>query len=282
MIHQEGHFKSTDATNLYYQSWMQSRDSKPDHDGIIAIVHGSGEHSGRYANVVNHFSELGYKLYAFDFRGHGKSAGRPGHVQAWQEYRDDLDCYLHLIEEENPGKPVFLYGHSMGGQIVLDYLTSGKHRAVAAVVCSAPAINPPPTSPLLIFVGKILTFIWPTISLNNGLDVNDISRDAAVIKAYVEDPLVSAKITARFAAEFLACIDRVQANADKIDVPLFLFHGSADRIIPMQGTESFYSKVVFADKKLEIYQGGFHEPHNDLQQQEVFRDIEKWLDSRLI
>jgi len=247
----------------------------------MAIVHGGGEHSGRYANVVSYFVEKNYALYGFDFRGHGKSAGRKGHVMDWKELREDLDSYLQLIRDENSEKPLFLYSHSMGAQIALDYLTLNGNSQLTGLIASSPALAQPTVSPLLIHVSKALAVIWPTLTLQSGLDVNAISRDAEVVRAYRDDSLVSSKVSTRFAAEFMACIDRVQSNAGKIDVPLFMFQGGADQIIPVAGTRQFFDNVSFTDKKLKIYQNGFHEPHNDLQQQEVFQDVEQWLNDHM-
>ena len=277
MIHHEGQFKSKDGLNLFYQYWRPPQENQ----AVIVIAHGSGEHSGRYANVVNYFGDKNYLLYGFDFRGHGKSEGKIGHVMSWQEYREDLDCFLQFVRAKNPDKQVFLYSHSMGAQIALDYLTINGHQPLAGLIASAPAIAPPAASPLLILVGKLLSIILPGFKLENGLDVNTISRDQEVVRAYSSDPLVSSKISARFASQFLACIDRVQSHAANIDIPVFIFHGEADQIIPVQGTLQFFDKISFSDKKLKIYQGGFHEPHNDVQKLEVFQDIERWLSDHI-
>jgi alpha-beta hydrolase superfamily lysophospholipase len=279
MTHSEGNLNSSDGSRLYYQSWRPEHDSR----AILAIVHGAGEHSGRYANVCNYFLAKHYSLYGFDFRGHGKSAGRVGHVVSWQQYREDLDCYLQLIREQNPDSSIFLYCHSMGAQIALDYLTMGQGGGwqLQGVVASSPALAQPVVNPLLLQVGRMLAALWPTFPLQNGLDVNAISRDPEVVRAYTDDPMVSSKISARFGAEFMACIDRLQSTAGNIDVPLLMFHGSADQIIPVAGTQHFFEQLNCADKTLKIYQDGFHEPHNDLQKQEVFQDIAQWLDAHL-
>ena len=281
MIHGEGQFKSADGLNLYFQYWKPAQEAPQATKAVIVIVHGGGEHSGRYGNVVDYFGERNYLLYGFDFRGHGKSGGKTGHVMNWREYREDLDSFLQLVQAENPDKSLFLYSHSMGAQIALDYLTLDKHRPLSGVIASSPAIAPPAVSRLLIMIGKVLSIILPGFQLENGLDVNAISRDPQVVRAYSNDSLVSSRISARWSSQFLACIDRVQSNAAKLDVPLLMFHGEADQIIPMQGSLQFFDKISFADKKLKIYQGGFHEPHNDLQKQEVFQDIEQWLSEQL-
>lgn len=280
MNHREGRLKSRDGLELYYQCWEPSQQNQSERKPVIAIVHGGGEHSGRYANVVGYFGERNYPLYGFDFRGHGKSGGRTGHVSNWQEYREDLECFLQLVRDENPERPVFLYCHSMGAQIALDYLTINGHFAPVGVIASSPALAPPPASRLLILAGRILSAVMPGFPLDNGLDVNAISRDQEEVRAYSSDPLVSSRITARFGSQFLACIDRVQSNAANFDIPLLMFHGDADRIIPVQGTLQFFEKINSSDKQLKIYPGGFHESHNDLDKLEVFRNIELWLNER--
>ncbi len=282
MRHTEGNFSSIDRTRLYFQSWYPEQAYK----ATLAIVHGAGEHCGRYANVVNYFVDRDYALYGFDLRGHGRSGGRKSHVSGWQQYRDDLRCFLQLVRQQNPDKPLFLYGHSMGAQIALDYLAfNGESLAgckpISALIASSPALAQPDVSPWLLRLGKLLAVFWPLVTLQNGIDVQGISRDPQVVRAYREDPLVSSKISARFGVEFMDCIERVQLNASKIGIPLFMFHGEADRIIPVAGTRQFFDRISSTEKKLKIYPDGFHEPHNDLQKREVFEDVEKWLGTRL-
>ena len=118
--------------------------------------------------------------------------------------------------------------------------------------------------------------------MDNGLDVKDISRDPQEVKAYSEDPLVSSRITARFGAEFIDAISRVQGNANGIRLPLLIFHGEDDHIIPVQGSTDYFSRIDFEDKTLKIYDGGYHEPHNDLQRLEVFDDVEQWLEKHTV
>lgn len=281
MKHNTGWLSSNDNTELFYQSWHPEAEDST----VIALVHGAGEHSGRYTHLIDYFVKRNHCVYGFDFRGHGKSKGKRGHVLSWQEYREDLNSYLQLVIEENPDSQVFLYGHSMGGQITLDYLTKDKNETdhsnrnkLSGAIVSAPAIAQPPINPLLLKVGRLLSRLWPAFPMDNGLDVNDISRDMDEVKAYSEDPLVSSRITARFGAEFIDAISRVQGNADGIRIPLFMFHGEDDKIIPVQGSRDYFEKVEFEDKTLKTYGGGFHEPHNDLQKLEVFSDVEQWLE----
>jgi alpha-beta hydrolase superfamily lysophospholipase len=253
MRHTEGNFSSIDRTRLYFQSWYPEQAYK----ATLAIVHGAGEHCGRYANVVNYFVDRDYALYGFDLRGHGRSGGRKSHVSGWQQYRDDLRCFLQLVRQQNPDKPI------------------------SALIASSPALAQPDVSPWLLRLGKLLAVFWPLVTLQNGIDVQGISRDPQVVRAYREDSLVSSKISARFGVEFMDCIERVQLNASKIGIPLFMFHGEADRIIPVAGTRQFFDRISSTEKKLKIYPDGFHEPHNDLQKREVFEDVEKWLGTRL-
>ncbi len=136
MKHHEASFKGSGDLDIYYQSWAPDSESR----AIIALVHGIGEHSGRYMNVVNHFVPLGYTIYGIDHRGHGKSEGKKGHVMAWSEFRDDIHTYINTVQKECVGQPVFIMGHSLGGLITLDY--SLHHPGdIRAVIVSSPAFS---------------------------------------------------------------------------------------------------------------------------------------------
>jgi alpha-beta hydrolase superfamily lysophospholipase len=281
MQHNTGWLNGYDDTELFYQSWQQF-EGRPI---VIAIVHGAGEHSGRYSHLIDYFVPRNYSVYGFDFRGHGKSQGKRGHVLDWRDYREDLDCYLQRVIEENPDSEIFLYGHSMGGQISLDYLTQDEdsknhpnHNRLCGAILSSPALALSPTNSVLLAVGRFLSKVWPSFPMDNGLDVKDISRELKEVKAYSEDPLVSSKITARFGTGFIDSIDRVQNRAGRIGLPILMFHGEADNIVPVSGTRDYFSTVTFEDKTLQTYGGGFHECHNDLQKQEVFEEVERWLE----
>lgn len=277
MQHQEGHFTGVGGQGLFRQSWLPGGSPQ----AVIALVHGLGEHSGRYAPVAERLTGQGLVVASYDHRGHGRSATHLcAHVLAWQEYRQDLHTFLGLLRQEYPGLPLFLYGHSMGGLIVLEYVLHYPH-GLAGVVASAPAVSVVKASPLLLAVGRLMSRLKPDFQLDSGLDVTGISRDTAVVTAYQQDPLVHSKISARWSTEFLAAIAWTQAHAAEFRPPLLILHGEADRLVLPEGSERFFARVRQPDKQRITYPGGYHEPHNDWQKEQLLADVLNWLEMHL-
>ena len=167
MKHSEGNFKGANDLNLFYQSWLPDSGTK----AIIAIVHGFGEHSGRYMNLVNHVLPQGFIVYGFDHRGHGRSEGNRGHIMDWSEFREDIKLFLQLIRSQENELPLFLMGHSMGGLIVLNYILHHPEENINSVIVSAPLLVQPAISPIIILISKILSRVWPRFSIDTKLDV---------------------------------------------------------------------------------------------------------------
>ena len=276
MKHSESTFKGSENLPLYYQSWQPEGDTK----AVMAIVHGFGEHSGRYMNVVNKLVPAGYAVYGFDHRGHGKSPGQRGHISRWNEFTEDVRRFLEIVQEEQKGKALFLYGHSLGGLIVLDYVIANP-KGLKGVIASGPLLSQPGISPVLLLLSKVMSRIWPGFSIDTKLDVNTISRDPEVIKAYEQDPLVHSLASARFGTEISAATEWTQAHADKITLPLLIVHGAADVLVEPQGSAEFFDKVTFADKERIVYPEGRHESHNDIDREKVLQDIFIWLEKHI-
>jgi acylglycerol lipase len=196
MNHIEGNFKGVRNANIYYQAWLPEGNVR----AVLLVVHGLGEHSGRYMNVVNHFVPLGYAVYGLDHIGHGRSEGMREVVERFDDYTDTLTIYCNLVKGWQTGKPVFLLGHSMGGLIATYYLLDHQADFRGAVI-SAPGIKVSASiSRAAITIGKILSVLAPKAGVL-ALDVNGISRDSEVVRAYVNDPLVfHGKTPARLAA----------------------------------------------------------------------------------
>ena len=276
MQHKESSFKVGDGTTLYYQSWHPEKKPR----AVMAMVHGFGDHSGRYSNIIDHFESLGMAFYGYDHRGHGNSEGNRGYISSWSEYRDDLTAFLNLIREAEPDVPLFLYGHSMGGLVVLDFLL---HNAIdiRGVIASAPLLAQPGISPVLVLISKIMSRIKPDFSVDTKLDANLISRDKNEVLKYVSDPLVHSTGTARLGTEITAAIEQTQKNAAKFNYPLLLVLGSSDTLVPPVGAESFFENISSRDKKMNVYENGFHELHNDLDKQKVMDEMAGWLQKHL-
>jgi len=273
MNHVEGNFKGVRNANIYYQAWLPEGNVK----AVLLIIHGLGEHCGRYMNVVNHFVPLGYAVYGLDHIGHGKSEGMREVVERFTDYIDPLTVYHEMVKGWQTGKPLFLLGHSMGGLILSYYLLDHQADFRGAVI-SAPLIKVSDNiSQATIIMGKILSALAPKMGLLP-LDAKSISRDPEVVKAYVNDPLVfHGKTPARLAAELLKAMLRVTAEAGKITLPFILVQGSEDRLVDPGGAQTLYDKASSKDKTIRIYEGLYHEVFNEPERARVLKDVETWL-----
>jgi len=273
----EGYFGGVGSVDLYFQSWREEEKAR----AVLAVIHGFGEHCGRYLNVVNHLTPLGYGVYGFDLRGHGRSPGQRGHIQSWDEYRGDLRAFLQKVSPQEPTPPVFLLGHSMGALIALDYLLHNPAGLRGAIVSGAPLEPVGVAKPFLVLLARVLSRVWPRFSLPLGLDPKGISRDTDVVKAYEADPLVHGKTTVRWGTEILQTIEWVKAHAAQVSIPIFLIHGGSDPLNSPDGTSSFFEKITYPDKEMKIYPGSYHEVHNDLDYGQVIKDMAQWLEKHM-
>jgi len=276
MQHAEGTFQGEGGTELYYQRWRPETTRR----AALAVVHGFGEHSGRYGNVVHWFVPRGYALYAFDQRGHGRSPGQRGHIESFAQVRADVRAFLDLVHRQEAELPVFLLGHSQGGLVVLNYALHDPSGLVG-VVASGALLGQPGVSPLLLQLARLLSRVWPRLTLNVGLDATALSHDQAVVDAYLHDPLVHGKGTPRLGAEITAAVAWTQAHAAGWSLPLLMVHGGADRICPPEASRRFFDGVTFADKERIEYDGFFHEVFNEIGKERVLADVEAWLERHL-
>jgi alpha-beta hydrolase superfamily lysophospholipase len=295
MLHKEEKFRTFDTRPLYAQHWLPKGAPKAN----LVVVHGLGEHSGRYKDFAAWFVPLGYAVHAFDHRGHGKSWGARGHVNRWGEFREDVRVFLSKVHERAPDLPLFLLGHSMGGLIVLNY---GLHYAAAGpyahsasggnppldtltgVVSSAPALAlGEDVSPGLVLITRFLSRVLPKLQLPNGLDAEGLSHNAEVVRAYREDPLVHSVISARFGAAMARTMTWTMAHAGAwpVDLPLLMLHGGADPICPAKASERFMVNARCNDKTRYVYPGYFHEVFNEVGREQVLHDVAAWLDKRI-
>jgi acylglycerol lipase len=273
MQHLEGNFKGVRDANIYYQAWLPDGDVK----AVLFVVHGLGEHCGRYMNHVNRFVPLGYAVYGLDHLGHGKSDGEREVIERFEDYTDVLTTYYGMVKGWQPEKSIFILGHSMGGLITCSYLLD--HQAdFKGAIFSAPAIKVGESiTSMTITMGKVLSRIAPKTGVL-ALDATTISHDPAVVKAYADDPLVfHGKTPARLAAEMLKAMMRVTAETDKITLPFIVVQGSEDKLVDPGGAQMLYDKAGSKDKTLKIYKGLYHEVHNEPEREVMFKDLETWL-----
>jgi alpha-beta hydrolase superfamily lysophospholipase len=246
--------------------------------GAIASVHGLGDHTALYDVVFDHFVRRGWAVYGFDLRGNGRSPGRRGHVDAWSLYREDLHRFLEHVRRQHPGKIVLL-GTSLGGAIVLDYaLHHPEH--LAGVAAAAPALGRPNVPAWMLRLGRVLSHVWPTFSLETGLDLSGISRDAEALARITGDKLFHRMASARLSTELTAAGERVRSAAREFRVPVLLLHGSADRLVPPDATRMF---AALADPQLveyHEYPGAYHALFADVDREAVLSDLERWIAAR--
>ena len=278
MKHQEGYLKGVQDTNIYYQYWLPEGELK----ASVLVVHGLAEHSGRYMNVVNHLVPSGYAVYGIDHIGHGKSDGERVYVERFQDYTKTLKIYFNMIRDWQPEKPIFLIGHSMGGLISAAYLLEHQDELTGAVL-SGPSIKVPDNiSPATIFVGNTLSVIMPKVGILQ-LDAEGVSRDPAVVDAYVNDPLVyTGKISARLSAELLKTMQRVTEGAAEIRLPILIVQGGNDKLVDPSGAQLLYDSVASRDKTIKIYDGFYHEVFNEPEHEQVLSDVKTWLEIHLV
>jgi acylglycerol lipase len=266
---------TTDGLRLYLR-----RHEPAGSRGEILIVHGFGEHSGRYAGLTNHLVDRSYSVTAYDHRGHGLSDGLPGHVESFAEYDEDLTRMLKSVRSRSQVKPLFLIGHSMGGLIALRHAARNSSTLSGAII-SAPLIEvavPVPAHKLMI--ARVSARMAPRMRLDNEIDPSNLSRDPEVGRAYAADPLVNRKVSAKWFAEATRAMQEVVEWAPRIATPLLVMHGTDDRLASVDATRRLFERVTSKDKELVVYPGYYHELFNEPEKQEVFERVTDWLNQR--
>ena len=273
--HREGMFQGADELKLYYQSWHPQRLAQ----AILVIIPGMGGHSGIFTKMVEYLIERNYSVYSFDVRGNGKSPGQRGYINSWAELRADLKAFLNLVTSQEPTLPLFLIGHSVGGTIALDYVLREAHK-IQGLILMSPGLGFG-VSPWKLWLGQILSRLWPHFALDTGIDLAASSRVPEQVTAFAQDPLRHSQGTARLATELLKTIAWIKAHGTELQVPLLILHGGADRVTLPENSRLFWESLTLADKERKEYPDAYHELQNDLNYQEVLADIENWLNRHL-
>ena len=243
-------------------------------EAVICLVHGFGEHSGRYREWAERFKAKKIAFASYDLPGHGESGGRRGHTPDFDFLLDAIKLSLHKVEGIYPGVPIFLYGHSMGGNLVANYVLERRPRNLAGIILTSPwfslAFAPPA---LKLWAGKIASEIFPTYTEESKLDTAGLSSDPEVGKKYVTDPLVHTKITARLFREIYKAGRRSVARASDIYLPLLLMHGQSDPITSLASSQRFADKVSESFIRFKTWPGMRHELHNEVKKEAIFTEI---------
>jgi alpha-beta hydrolase superfamily lysophospholipase len=269
----ETHFDAVGGRRLFARSWLPPQASRS-----LVLVHGYAEHSGRYEHVGAWFAARGAAVHAYDHQGHGLSGGRRCHVRRFGDFLDDLEVVVERARSHAPELPLFVVGHSMGGLIVCAWARERRPGVSGLVISSPPLSRPGSVSPGRLSLLRFARWVVPTLSIESELDPQGLSRDPAVAKAYLADPLVHLRMTLSLGAELFAAIDRTSPRGGEVALPMLMLHGSADPICSPAASEAFARDVPGC--RYRSYPELRHEIFNEPERETVFADVQAWLEQR--
>jgi len=278
MRHFETKWQSNDGIDIFAQGWEP--EVKP-LKAVVCLVHGLGEHTARYEHVAEAFTRQGYVLFGADTRGHGRSDGKRGHFPSIEAVMMDIDLLMDHAKSLYPKLPLILYGHSLGGILVLQYGLKRKPDITGVIATSSGLRTALENQPAKILAAKILGSIIPKAVLPSGLDVNAISHDDNVIEKYKKDPLVHDRISLGFGKIMLETTRWTLKHSAEFPLPLLMLHGKADAIAFPSGSIEFAAPLNLKCK-LVLVDKGFHELHNEPEREEVFKIMTDWMDERVM
>lgn len=267
----------SDHGERYHRVWLPEAPSR-----VMIVVHGYGEHAGRYDEMAMHFASHGFAVHAFDQAGHGRTRGPRGHVDRFDRLPEEVAHFVERVGVDHPGLPITLVGHSMGGLVVA--AAAAFHQpAVDRFVLSGPLLElggAGVRQNLSLMAARALSVLAPKLGLSAGLDPIGLSRDPEVVRRYQEDPFVKDRMTARFAAGMNAMMQRVSGAAGRVERPMLILHGAEDPMCSPMGSRSFYQGLAgtIADESdLKLYPELLHEIFNEPERQQVWSDMLDWL-----
>jgi acylglycerol lipase len=275
VIQASGSLAGAGGIRIFWQSWASDGASAR---AVVVIVHGAGEHSGRYQHVAERLTAEGYAVYALDHRGHGRSTGPRALIDRLDRAVSDIDGVVTMAHGAHPDLPVFMLAHSMGATFGVQYALAHQQR-LAGLILSGPlaALDGAPAP--LRMLGRLLSVIAPGMGLI-GVDAGLVSRDPDVVQAYRADPLVHhGKLPARTLAELAGAIDAFPDRVGQITVPTLILYGTEDGLAPPRGSVMLGERIGASDKTITGYDGLYHEILNEPEQATVLDDLCAWLDA---
>ena len=264
---------ASDGINLFIRNHSVKNSNK-----VILLIHGLGEHSGRYLNLIQDFNNKNISVFTIDIRGHGKSEGKRGHSPFYEQLMSDIRYFIEHVTNKTSNQKYFLYGHSMGGNLVINYSLQKDEKIngiIATSPCIKPAINPPR---IKLFMAKLFQKLMPSLTLNNGLDINGISRNLQVVEDYVNDPLNHDKMSVQLGLDIISSGIHALENSQDITVPMLVFHGEKDRLTSYDSSEELVENSG-SNVKFIGFKDAYHEIHNEPEKEELLRNIFDWINS---
>jgi len=245
--------------------------------GAVILVHGMGEHSGRYTEfVIPKLVEQNLAVITYDQFGHGKTSGKKGHNPNFEALLDSLTKITEKAKEVFGGVPLFLYGHSMGGNVVINYILRRQHN-FKGIVATSPllrlAFKPPKWK---LSIGKVIQKIAPSITMPSELDANSISRDPIEVKKYINDSLVHDKISPNYSLTIFETGEWAIKNANQLKTQMLVIHGTGDKITDYKASKEFVDNTN-GKATLKLFDDGYHELHNDLEKEKFIKSITDWI-----
>jgi alpha-beta hydrolase superfamily lysophospholipase len=265
---------TNDGLALYAHTWGDPQASR----AAVVLVHGLGEHCGRYEHVAQALVSESLYVLGFDQRGHGRSPGKRGLIPSYDQPLDDIAVALERAQTNAPSLPVFLYGHSLGGLEVLHYGLARKPK-LQGVIATSPALMIS-TSALNRIMATMMKHLAPNMIVANGLDASALSRDPLVGQAYLQDPLVHDKVSVRLGSYMMDVGRYVLDHAAEWSLPLYLAHGTGDRICQFEGSAQFAASAG-ETVTFRPWEGLYHETHNELNKDEVIQAMLDWINAQL-
>lgn len=267
---------SPDHARFYAVEWRPSRPR-----AAVLLIHGLGEHCRRYDPIAAAYCAAGIGVVSYDQRGHGRTSGKRGHFPSMERALDDIDHFLSEVQSRYPGMPRFLYGHSLGGMEVLDHALVRKP-AIQGVICTSPGLaTGQPVPKLKLFLANLLYSLMPELTLPNGLDLENLSHDPAVISAYKNDPLVTPLVSARLGLDLINTGRWVEEHGEDFALPLLLMQGTEDHLVSPEATRRFAARVPRSLITYQEWPGLYHELHNEAQRDEVLGEMTSWVAAHL-
>lgn len=273
----EGHFQTHDGQRLFELRWEPDTSVR----GAVVLIHGYGDHCARYTPVAGALNDIGVAVHAYDQRGFGRSPGERARIDDFDAMLRDLDCFLEHIRPRTEGKPLFLLGQSFGGLVIAAYMQSRKAPVNGLIFCNPFLALPADVPAWLLALGQVLGRIAPWVPVTR-VDNSGLARDPEVVRQAENDPLgYHGPVRARTGALFQTLTARVRADFASITAPLYIIHGTADRVVPAEGSKALYENCDSQDKTLKLYEGGYHEMWHDVDKEAVLAGIRDWVAARL-
>jgi alpha-beta hydrolase superfamily lysophospholipase len=274
MYHEMDFFISGDGLKIMTELWLPA-----ERKAIVVVVHGYGEHSGRYRHVIRALTDAGYGVFTLDHRGHGKSEGLRAHFDSFDQPIDDLKDYIEIVGARQEDEPIYMLGHSMGALITLAYALRYPATLAGIIVSAAPVNADANVSKALVATGNILTNVIPKVPLLKLVPLETLSRDPDVVRAFREDPLTyKGNMRVRLGTELNKTAKWVRERISELKLPILVLYGEADELVNPSGSRLVYDKVGSSDKKIKSYHNLRHEIMNEPERDKVLADIIAWLD----